>query len=249
MMGREIRDAPSGVDQSLFATTHWSDMLAAANEDSAQAAALEQLCRTYWHPLYSYIRRRGYGHEDAEDLTQSFFARLLRKDLLRHAGPEKGRFGSYLLTCLNHFLADEWEKTRTVKRGGAVRALTLGPEQAGGRYRLETPTEASAETLHERRWALDLLSQVLNQLRAEAVASGRATLFDQLQGCLVGERPEQTYAELGERLGLSETVVKVTVHRLRQRYRELLRQEIAQTVAQPEEIEAELRYMFEVVSR
>ena len=250
MMGRETRDAPGGVDQSLFATTHWSVVLATANQDSAQAgAALEQLCRTYWYPLYCYVRRCGYGREDAQDLTQAFFAHLLRKDFLSGVGPEKGRFRAFLLACLKHFLTDEWEKARTVKRGGAVPAVTLDWEQAEGRYRLEARTEASAETLYERRWALDLLSGVLNHLREEAVASGKQTVFDQLQGCLLGERPAETYAQLGARLGLSETAVKVTVHRLRQRYRELLREDIAHTVAQPEEVEEEMHYLFEVVSR
>ncbi len=225
-------------------------MLAAGDREMPQAAeALEELCRSYWYPLYAYTRRRGSSPEDAQDLTQAFFAHLLRKDFLSRVGPEKGRFRSYLLACLKHFLADEWEKARTAKRGGGAASVALDWERAEGRYQSEAGAEASAETLYERRWALELLDHVLNQLREEAVASGKEPVFDQLQGSLLGERPAETYAQLGERLGLSETAVKVTVHRLRQRYRELLREQIAHTVARPEEIEEEMRYLFEVVSR
>jgi len=233
-----------------FTTTHWSVVLAAAQQESPQAAeALETLCRSYWYPLYAFVRRRGSSPEDAQDLTQGFFAHLLRKDFLHGVGPEKGRFRSFLLACLKHFLADEWEKACTAKRGGTGPELLLDLEQAEERYQLEARVEATAETLFERRWALDLLDHVLDRLRNEAVSSGREAVFDQLQGCLLGERPTKTYAELGTRLGLSETAVKVTVHRLRQRYRELLREEIAQTVARPEEIDEEMHYLFEVVSR
>jgi RNA polymerase sigma factor (sigma-70 family) len=233
-----------------FTTTHWSVVLAAGQQESPGAqAALEQLCRTYWYPLYAYVRRQGCGSHDAQDLTQGLFAHLLRKDFLSGVGPEKGRFRSFLLACLKHFLADQWEKARTAKRGGTDAELLLDLEQAEERYQREGRVEASAESLYERRWALDLLDHVLDRLRLEAVASGREVVFDELQSCLLGERPTETYTRLGARLGLSETAVKVTVHRLRQRYRELLRQEIAHTVARPEEIDEEMRYLFEVVSR
>ena len=235
---------------AVFATTHWSVVLAAGQSTDAQAStALEQLCRAYWYPLYAYVRRRGISHEDAQDLTQAFFAHLLRKDFLEGVGPEKGRFRSFLLACLKHFLVDEWQKAGTAKRGGNCPALPLDLEKAEERYQLEARIEAKPESLFERRWALDLLEHVLDRLRHEAVDPGRRAVFDQLECCLLGDRPTETYAQLGSRLGLSETAVKVTVHRLRRRYRELLREEVAHTVTRPEELEAEMRYLLEVVSR
>ncbi len=240
----------AGRTDGQFTTTHWSVVLATRRNDSPQATeALETLCRTYWYPLYAFVRRHGHNPEDAQDLTQGFFAHLLRKDFLRSVGPEKGRFRSFLLACLKHFLADEWEKARTAKRGGARPEPLLDLDQAENRYQLEARVEANAESLYERRWAFDLLGRVLDRLRHEAVASGREAVFDQLQCCLLGERPTETYAQLGAKLGMSETAVKVTIHRLRQRYRELLREEIAQTVSRPDEVEDEMRYLFAVVSR
>ena len=240
---------PSAKVSGLFATTHWSVVLTAGQAGSPQsAAALETLCRTYWYPLYAYVRRRGHSVEDAQDLTQAFFAHLLPRDFLGGVAPEKGRFRSFLLACLKHFLADEWEKTRTAKRGGVGFERWLDLEQAEERYQLEACVEANPERLYERRWALDLLDRTLGRLRQEATASGRDAVCDELQGCFLGERPAETYAQLGTRLGMSETAVKVAVHRLRQRYHELLREEIAHTVTRPEEVEEELRYLFEIVS-
>ena len=234
----------------VFATTHWSVVLAARPPHSPGALeSLEKLCRAYWYPLYAFVRRQGASAEDAEDLTQAFFAHLLSKDFLSGVGPEKGRFRSFLLACLKHFLADEWAKARRLKRGGASPALSLDIEQAEERYQTESRLEPSADEMYERRWALDLLARVLDRLRQEAVPAGKTAVFDQLQGCLLGERPDETYAQIGAKLGMSESGVKVTVHRLRQRYRELLREEIAHTVGDPGEIEEELRYLFAVVSR
>ena len=235
---------------AVFATTHWSVVLAAGQSTNARAsAALEQLCCTYWYPLYAYVRRRGFSHEDAQDLTQSFFSHLLRKDFLDRVGPEKGRFRSFLLACLKHFLVDEWEKARTAKRGGNCPVLSLDMEQGAARYQREARVEADPESLFDRRWALDLLERVLDRLQHEAAASGRRTVFTELECYLLGERPTETYAQLGSRLSMSETAVKVTVHRLRQRYRELLREEVAHTVTPPEELEAEIRYLLGVVGR
>ncbi len=235
---------------AAFVTTHWSVVLASAKTDSPQGrAALEQLCRTYWYPLYAYSRRRGHHPEDAQDLTQAFFAHLLSKDFLRGVRPDKGRFRSFLLSCLQHFLADQWEKAHAAKRGGTAPALPLDWTGAESRYQLEGRTGASPESLYERRWAIELLEHTLDQLRAENAQAGKQAVFDQLQGCLLGERTTETYAQLGARLGLSEAAVKVIVHRQRQRYRELLREQIAQTVTGPEEIEEEMHYLFEVVSR
>jgi RNA polymerase sigma-70 factor (ECF subfamily) len=222
---------------------------AAAQELPEAQEALEELCRLYWYPLYAYTRRRGFRAEDARDLTQAFFAHLLSRDFLRRVGPDKGRFRSFLLACLKHFLADEWERAHTAKRGGALPAFPLDWEEAESRYELEGRVEANPERLYERRWAIGLLNHTLDQLRAEAVAAGKQVLFDALQCCLLGERTTETYAQLGARLGLSETAVKVAVHRLRQRYVALLREQVAHTVRRPEEIEEEMRYLFEVVSR
>lgn len=242
--------ASSSKPAGLFATTHWTVVLQAGSGESPQAdEALEKLCRAYWYPLYAYVRRRGYSPTDAQDLTQSFFAHLLGKDFLHAVGPEKGRFRSFLLACLKHFLADQWEKSRTAKRGGDCPELRLNWNQAEQRYGLDARVEANAESLYDRRWALDLLDRVLDRLRQEAVIADRVAVFDQLQGCLLGDWGAETYAQLGSRLCLSETSVKVKVHRLRRRYRALLREEIAHTVTHPEEIEEEMRYLFMVVSR
>jgi len=246
----EERNSEPQPHRGVFATTHWSVVLAAGQSADARAsAALEQLCCTYWYPLYAYVRRRGFSHEDAQDLTQAFFAHLLRKDFLNGVGPEKGRFRSFLLACLKHFLVDEWEKAGTAKRGGNCPALPLDMEKAEERYQLEARVEANPESLFERRWAMDLLERVLDRLRHEAADSGRRAVFAELECCLLGDRLTETYAQFGSRLGLSETAVKVTVHRLRQRYRALLLEEVAHTVTRPEELEAEMRYLLEVVSR
>ncbi|MBM3883328.1 MAG: sigma-70 family RNA polymerase sigma factor [Verrucomicrobia bacterium] len=233
-----------------FTTTHWSVVLTAGEGGSPEAAkALERLCRAYWYPLYAYVRRRGYNREDAQDLTQSFFAHLLGKGFPSGIEPGKGRFRSFLLVCLNHLLTDQREKACAAKRGGADPGLPLNWVEAEERYRLETPLETTPEHLYDRRWAIDLLDHVLERLRQEALASGQDKLFEAVEGCLLGGRADETYARIGDRLGLSETAVKVAVYRLRQRYRELVREEIAHTVTHPEQIDEEMHYLFEVVSR
>jgi RNA polymerase sigma factor (sigma-70 family) len=239
----------SGAKSGVFATTHWSAVLAAGQNSDPQASlALEQLCRTYWYPLYLFVRRRGCGPEDAQDLTQAFFAHLLSKEFLRGVAPEKGRFRSFLLACLKNFLVDEWEKTRTEKRGGPTLDV-LDLHQAEQRYQVEPSAEATPEAFYDRRWAMDLLHHVLERLRAEVTADHKDSFFRHVQPCLLGEPLSETYAQLGARLGISETAVKVSVHRLRLRYRELLRQEIAHTVSEPAEVESEMRYLCQVVSR
>jgi RNA polymerase sigma-70 factor (ECF subfamily) len=246
--GKESEKAEA--QRGVFATTHWSVVLTAGHHKTPQAAeALEELCRAYWYPLYAYVRRQGHRQEDAQDLVQAFFAHLLRKDFLSGVGPAKGKFRSFLLACLKHYLADEWEKACTARRGGSGPERLLDLEQAEQRYQLEARVEVNAESLYERRWALDLLDHVLDRLRHEIAASGREVVFEQLQCCLLGERPTETYAQLGARLDMSETAVKVTVHRLRKRYRELLREEIAHTLTHPDEIDEEMHYLFEVVSQ
>jgi RNA polymerase sigma-70 factor (ECF subfamily) len=233
-----------------FVTTHWSLVLSAGDSKSPQsAAALEKLCRAYWYPLYAYVRRRGQSPVDAMDLTQEFFARLLQRNWVGRAERQRGRFRSFLLSAMNHFLADEWDKARAQKRGGGGMPVPLQFDTAETRYSHEPVYNVTPEQNYERQWALALLDKVLQRLRAEYEQEGRAEFFTALNPCLVGDRTAQPYAELAVKLGVSEGTVKSAVHRLRQRYRELLRDEIAQTVATTNEMEDELRHLFAVLSR
>jgi RNA polymerase sigma-70 factor (ECF subfamily) len=231
-----------------FATTHWSEVLAAGEAASPQADdALARLCRAYWYPLYAYVRRQGHSSADAEDLTQEFFARLLEKNFLKAAAPEKGRFRSFLLIALKRFLANEWERARAQKRGGGNAPLELDAVSAEERYRLEPVDEASGDRIYERRWALTLLDQVLQRLHDEAARAGKGAQFELLKTFLYGEKSALPQTEIGAQLGLSESAVKSAVHRLRQRYREVLRQEVAHTVASPADVEDELRHLLKVL--
>ena len=240
--------APSAKGSGLFATTHWSVVLAAGQGANVQAsAALEQLCRTYWYPLYAYLRRGGHKPEDADDLTQGFFARLLREDFLSGVGPEKGRFRSFLLACLKHFLADERDKAQARKRGGQVQFLSLDSEAAESRYWEEPASDLTPEKLYEQRWACVLLEQVMQRLEQDAAKAGKGAFFEALKPFLVGESHSVSYAELAVRFGVSEAALKMKVQRLRHRYQRLLREEIAQTVASPDEVEDEIRYLFRVL--
>ena len=235
--------------QPAFVTTHWSVVLTAGRTDTTRArGALERLCQTYWYPLYAYVRRRGYSPEDAQDLTQEFFARLLEHNWIGRADQQRGRFRSFLLSAMNHFLADEWDKARAQKRGGGIAPVPLQFDAAETRYSHEPADPVTPEQNYERRWALTLLDEVLRRLRTEYEQEGRGELFAALHPCLVGDRSSQPYAELAVKLGISEGTVKSTVHRLRQRYRQLLRDEIAQTVAEPGEVDEELRHLFAVLS-
>jgi RNA polymerase sigma factor (sigma-70 family) len=229
-----------------FVTTRWTIVLTAGRTDTTQAqAALEKLCQTYWYPIYAYVRRQGHSPEDAQDLTQEFFARLIAKNYVRDVDPSKGKFRSFLLASLKHFLANEWDKSRAQKRGGGQTIVSLDAET---RYRLEPADVVSADKIFDRRWALTLLDEVLKRLRDEYAADGKARLFEQLKETLTGERSTTPYAKLGDRLGMTEGAVKVAVHRLRQRYRETLRAEIAETVSGPEEVEEELRHLYVALS-
>ena len=231
-----------------FATTHWSIVLTAQRSDTTRAqAALSKLCQTYWYPLYAFVRRQGHGPEDAQDLTQDFFARLLAKNYLAEVVREKGKFRSFLLAALKHFLANEWDRTQAAKRGGGQVFISLNDAEAESRYRLEPADEMSADRIFERRWAMTLLEQVLSRLRREHIQAGKVELYEQLKACLPGARDSAPYAELAARLKMTEGAIKVAVHRLRQRYRELLRDEIAQTVSGPAEVEEELRHLFSVL--
>ncbi len=228
-----------------FTTTHWTVVLAAARSDpQKQAAALEQLCRAYWYPLYSYIRRRGNNPEEAQDLTQEFFARLLEKHWL--AGVEKNgsRFRSFLLTALNGFLANEYDRATAAKRGGGRPVFSLDAEQAEHRYVLEPSTNETPERIFDRRWALTVLDQALARLRAETLATGRTRHFELMNPFLSREPAAGEYAGVAAELGVSAGAVAVSVHRLRQRYRELVRAEIADTVADPRQIDPEMDELF-----
>jgi RNA polymerase sigma-70 factor (ECF subfamily) len=234
--------------RAVFATTHWSVVLAAGSDAPQAQESLEKLCQTYWYPLYVYVRRRGYAEADAKDLTQEFFARLLKGDWLGRADQQRGRFRSFLLTSMSRFLMNEWDKARAQKRGGGqVVSLPFG--SADERYRWEPADNVTPEQSFERRWALALLDQVMNRLCADYAEQNKAELFETLKPCLLGERSAQPYTMLASKLGMTEGSVKVAVHRLRQRYRQLLREEIAHTVEKPEEVEEEMRHLFAVLAR
>ncbi len=225
-------------------------MLSARDLRSPHAAtALETLCRAYWFPLYAYARRRGHSPADAEDLTQEFFAQLLEHNWVARADPHKGRFRSFLLMAMSRFLANAWDKARTVKRGGQVRLVSLSLDTAETRYTREPADTSTPEQAFEKQWALTLLDEVLHHLRSDYERDGKVNLFDALKPCLVGTRETQPYAELATRLGMTEGAVKVAVSRLRERYRERLREEIAHTVASTAEVDAELRHLFRVLAR
>jgi RNA polymerase sigma-70 factor (ECF subfamily) len=235
---------------SAFAATHWSIVLSAAQSDPTRARdALSKLCQVYWYPLYAYVRWRGHSREDAQDLTQEFFARLLEKNWIGRADREKGRFRSFLLIALKRFLSDEWDKARAQKRGGGAALLPLQFDSAETRWVREPADEATPEQSFEKRWVLTLLEEVLKRLRTEYEQEGNADLFAELNPCLVGDRTSLPYAALAKKLGRSESAVKSAVHRLRQRYRNLLRGEIAQTVADPGEVDEELRHLFAVLAK
>jgi len=245
----ESEPAGLGVRPAQFDTTHWSTVLAAGREFSPQAQeALERLCKAYWYPLYVHVRRLGWGPEDAQDLTQQFFARFLERKYLERADPERGRFRSFLLTSLKHFLTDEWEKLRTQKRGGGKQAISwdgIDPEE---RYRHEPAKDLTPDRIYEKRWAGILLDGVLNQLRVEYEIAGRMAEFDQLRNFVWGDGHTGTYGEVAARMKVEENAVKVAVHRLRKRFREQLRLEVLKTVSSPEEVDAELRHLRSLLS-
>jgi RNA polymerase sigma-70 factor (ECF subfamily) len=233
----------------MFATTHWSLVLAACGQPSPQARdALADLCRAYWYPLYAFIRRTGHDAGAAEDLTQEFFARLLEKGWLGQADREKGRFRSFLLTACKHFLANERHRAQAQKRGGGITHVPIDFHGANERYAHEPVEAVTPERLFERRWALALLDHVLSELRAEYTASGKERLFDVLKTRLGGASDALPYETVAAELGLSEGAVKVAAHRLRQRYRDRLREAIARTLDDPTAVDDEIRHLFAVLS-
>ena len=241
---RQTHAAPAS-----FATTHWSVVLSAAdNHSPAAREALEKLCRSYWRPLYSYVRSRGLTPDDAQDLTQEFFWRLLDKNYLSQVDPRKGKFRSFLLVAVNHFLSNERDKARAVKRGGRVTFLPLEMDTTEEYLRTAPSQTTSPERLYEQSWSLALLERALAQLRQEAQAAGRDRQFAELKILLTGERPSLSYAELAGKLETTEAALKMAVQRLRRRFAELVREEIAQTVSSAEEVEEEIRHLFAVLS-
>jgi RNA polymerase sigma-70 factor (ECF subfamily) len=239
---------PPGAAQ--FANTHWSVVLSAANKrDPTRAlASLEKLCRVYWHPLYFYARRQGESPHDAQDLTQEFFTRLLQNDLLDSVDRGKGRFRSFLLAAFKHFLSNERDKARAQKRGGGQVLVPLDARNAETHYGFELVEKMTAEKIFERRWAMTLLEQTTARLREEYERDGKTELFEQLKVTLTEPRGAIAYAALGRALHLSEGAVKVAVHRLRLRYRWILRAEVADTLADPDDLEDEVRQIFRALS-
>jgi RNA polymerase sigma factor (sigma-70 family) len=232
---------------SQFPTTRWTLVVAAGDPQRKEArSSLVALCESYWYPLYAYLRRRGYPADQAQDLTQDFFVRLLEGRYLDRADPEKGRFRSFLLTSLKFFVADEEDRRRAQKRGGgAVVSLEFSSGEA--RYQREPAHDETPERLFERRWALAVLDRVVEKLRAEFVLHGRPEHFQRLKVFLLGQS-DAPYAALAREVNTSEGALKVAIHRLRKRYRELFRQEIADTVADPAQVESELRFLAAVLT-
>jgi DNA-directed RNA polymerase specialized sigma24 family protein len=243
-------EANDSARQACFNTTHWSLVREAAGlSDSGAVRALEKLCTGYWFPLYAFVRRQGYAAADAEDLTQGFFSWLIESKHLNVADPEIGRFRSFLLCRLKHFLSDKCKKARAQKRGGGQSVLSLDLAMAEEWYGLEpATTELSPDLIFDRRWAMAILERTVERLRAEYVAADRGALYDELKHFRPGEDASRSYAEVAARVGLSEGAVKSAIYRLRQRHRDLLREEIAQTVATPSEVDEEIRYLISILS-
>jgi len=233
-----------------FHTTHWSVVLAAGEAGSDLAGvALSRLCQTYWFPVYAFIRKRGYSAEEAQDFTQEFFAGFLEKNYVARAARERGRFRVFLMTSVENFLHNQHDRAQALKRGGGQKLLSLDYEDAEDRYQVEPIEESDPARIFEQQWAATLLETVLNRLRDEFSAEGRAGLFEELQAHLWGDSASIPYSRLAEKCGLKEGNIKTIAHRLRQRYRELLREEIAQTVAKPEEVDDEIRHLMRIVSQ
>ena len=243
-MQERLSAADSAPAASQFTSTHWSVVLAAGDSASPGAqAALEHLCRVYWFPLYAFVRRLGHGPQDAQDLTQGFFAYLLERRLVARAKPQAGRFRSYLLASLKHFLAHEHERATALKRGGGALVLSFDQFDPEERYALEPADTATPDLIFDRRWALQQIENALSRLRAEYVSSGRGPIFDLLKDYVWGDKNALTLGEIATQLDLTEEAVKKSVQRLRQRFRDSLRVEVAQTVATPDQIDDELRHL------
>ena len=233
-----------------FATTRWSLVLAAGGETGIRSTdAVATLCETYWYPVYAFIRRQGHDADASRDLTQEFFARVLEKNYFRDADPARGRFRTFLLSSIRHFLSNERDRAQALKRGGATAPVSLDVETAEGTYQLEGRDDLTPEKLFDARWATVLLDRALTRLLGEYAASGRRQLFDHLKGFLTGDNDDVSYRDAAGTLDMSEGAVKVAVHRLRRRFRDALVREIADTVSDPADIDAEIRHLLSAVSR
>ena len=244
-MGDEL---PAG--QAAFHTTHWSAIFTARDQDGTAARdALAGLCSTYWYPLYAFVRRRGYSPHDAEDLTQEFFRDFLQKNALLSASPARGKFRSFLLTCLKNFLANERHRAQTQRRGGGQPMISLDGNEAEMRWSLEPANQLTPEALFEKRWALTVLETTMKTLEAEYAAKGKTAVFEDLRGFLPGGQGIQSRIEFAAKRGLSAGAVDVAVHRLRQRFGVLLREQVARTVSGPEEVEEEIRHLISALGQ
>ncbi len=233
----------------IFATTRWTVVLAAGGRGTPQAdVALEELCRTYWYPLYVYVRRHNHSREDAEDLVQAFFARLLKKNYLEGVTNDGGKFRAFLLVAVKRFLANEWDRANRQKRGGGVSALSLDWQDAATRYHISPAGNISPDKLFDRAWAMTVLERVITRLRAENSSAGKASVYAQLERFLMVGKDALSYDAAAAALQMSEGAVRVAVHRLRRRYRELLRDEIAQTLADPNLADEEMQALFSALS-
>ena len=230
-----------------FATTQWNIVRAVGEENSqAASSALQELCQIYWYPLYTYVRRRGHHADEAADLTQAFFADLLEREDLKKVDPELGKFRSFLLTAMKHFLLNQWDKVKAQKRGGGKLPLSLDFSTADQRYRQEPAHDKTPEFIFQKQWAITLLDRVKQSLRNEFEGRGKAHQFDKLQAFLAGKNEAETMATAAAQLSMTEVAVKVAVHRMRQRFGELLRSEIEQTVSDTDEIDGEIQQLFDV---
>ena len=247
-----LRATPGTLQQggASFATTHWSVVAQSALTNVPKAErALAKLCETYWPPIYSFIRRRGYSPGDAQDLTQSFFAFFLRTKAYARVDRLHGRFRSFLLASVKHFLSDNWDRDRAIKRGGKYEFVVFDQQTAEAIYDAASATDSTAETLFDVRWARTLTSGALDLLRQELHSEGKTEIFEQLKSFLIGGSVILSYDEASTRTGLPEATVKTHVHRLRLRYREIVRREVARTVSAPHEIDEELRYLYTVLAK
>jgi RNA polymerase sigma factor (sigma-70 family) len=243
-----MSDAFTAPRARRFATTRWSVVLAAGTDATPRSAdALASLCDTYWHPVYSFIRRQGYSADDGADLTQAFFAQVLEKNYFHAADPARGRFRAFLCTAVRHFLSNERDRVRTLKRGGQQPHVSLDMETAEGRYQLDPRDDLTPEKLFDRQWALTLLDRVVARLAEDYAQAGKADLFGHLKGSLTGDGTALPYSEVGKALGMSEGAVKVAAHRLRRQFRDILVDEISQTVSEPADVDAEIAYLLNAV--
>jgi RNA polymerase sigma factor (sigma-70 family) len=237
---------PSGPERRVFATTRWTLVLAAGHDESdVSRTALAGLCELYWPPLYAYARRRGHSVEDAQDLTQAFFTRLIEKHDVQAADPQRGRFRSFLLASFKHFLANEWDRQQAQKRGGGWWPVVIEGEAAEARYAAAAADALTPETLFERQWAEGVLARARAALRAECTAAGRADAYDRLEGMLTGEK--RLYADIAREMGTTAGAIQVRVHRLRRRFRELLEEEVGATVSDDGEMDEEIRHLIAVL--